>query len=240
MRSSLLALAALIGAFATSSVGAQPPLSERPRITVGEFRFGAAMPHSGTRRPVYHHDASADNALGAAIAAGVSELVIQHLGDSQRFRIFERPSGEPPPTSTVTAEPGATEADLGPRYFVTGTISRLGVNDQEIGGGALGSRALAGLLRLAIVGARGSLTTMHLTARVVDLRTGEIIGSFTGVGRSRKRWSVLAAGADGGGAAGARVGAANFRETAIGESADRAAAAIADSIVALRATRLRP
>lgn len=75
---------------------------------------------------------------------------------------------------------------------------------------------------------------------MVDTRTGEIIGSFTGEGISNKRWDVKLFGIGPGGFGGAKSVDSNFRETAIGEATTRAAAAIANRVVALRATRLRP
>jgi curli biogenesis system outer membrane secretion channel CsgG len=114
------------------------------------------------------------------------------------------------------------------------------VNEKDVGGVAGGAAAGALFGRLAVIGAKHSSTTIHLTARVVDTRTGEIIGSFTGEGVSNKRWGVSAFGLGSGGFGGARIVDSNFKETAIGEAATRAAAAIADRVVALRATRLRP
>jgi curli biogenesis system outer membrane secretion channel CsgG len=221
---------------------AQPPLAERPSITVTAFEYGTVASQINgddrTRRRLERIGVRDGAAFAVALGAGAADLIVEKLVESERFRVFERKQ-----IDAVRREQ-QLEEDEGngvarARYIVTGSVSRLGLNEKDVGGivGGIASGALLG--RLAAIGVRHSSTTIHLTARVVDTRTGEIIGSFTGEGVSNKRWDVKLLGVGPGGFGGAKAVDSNFRETAIGEAATRAAAAIADRVVALRATRLR-
>jgi len=226
---------------------AQPPAEERPAITVATFSFGAvSTPARGeaNRRGPYDrrgspagYDASP---LAQAIGTGAADLVVEKLVESRRFRVFERVE-----LDAVRREQllGTDSADgvARARYVVTGSVSHVGHNDDHVGGllvGAALGQAIGG--GFGMLNTRSSSTTVKLTARVVDTRTGEIIGSFTGEGESRKRWDVGVVHAAGRGAGGGSVGQSNFRETAIGEATSRAAAAVAAHVIALRATTLRP
>jgi curli biogenesis system outer membrane secretion channel CsgG len=229
-------------AMSAAAAPAQAPMSQRPALTVAAFEFGTVATQINsdprTRRRMEHAGVHDGNAFAEALGTGVVDLVVEKLIESQRFRVFERRQLEAV-RREQQLDGGADDMIARARYLVTGSISRLGLNDKEIGGLAagLGSAALFG--RMVGLGMKHSSTSLHLTVRVVDTRTGEIIGSFTGEGHSSKRWGVTAFGLVPGGAGGARILDANFRETAIGEAATRAAAAVVDSVVALRATRLR-
>lgn len=243
-RSILLAVAAMQMAIPITRGLAQAPLSERPTITVSVFDFGtlASQLSSDTRTSDRMHRMGVyDNtAFAEALGAGAADLIVEKLVESERFRVMERKQLE-----AVKREQGLEHDDADAiaraRYIITGSVTRLGLNDKSVGGiaGGLAARAV-GLRGLGVLGVNSSSTTIHLTARVVDTRTGEVIGSFTGEGVSKKRWDVTAFGLGGGGFGGARVRDANFKETAVGEAAARAAVTIVDKVVALRATRLRP
>jgi curli biogenesis system outer membrane secretion channel CsgG len=192
-----------------------------------------------TRRRLERIGVRDGTAFAEALGAGAADLIVEKLVESERFRVFERKQLDAVRREQQLAN-DRHDAIARARYVVTGSVSRLGLNEKEVGGIASGIATAALFGRLAAIGAKHSSTTIHLTARVVDTRTGEIIGSFTGEGVSNKRWGVTVFGLGPGGFGGAKVLDSNFRETAIGEAATRAAAAIADKVVALRATRLGP
>jgi len=242
-RHTLLQLATALLAIQPAEGIAQPPLSQRPSITVSAFDFGTVASQINgddrTRRRLEHIGVRDGTAFAEALGNGAADLIVEKLIESERFRVFERKQLDAVRREQQLDGDGE-DAIARARYIVTGSISRLGLNDKDFGGiaGGLATRAILG--GIAAVGANSSSTTVHLTARVVDTRTGEIIGSFTGEGVSNKRWGVTAFGLGPGGFGGARVRDKNFKETAIGEATTRAAAAIVDRVVALRATRLRP
>ena len=171
------------------------------------FEYGAVVTQLGgderTRRRMERagvHDATV---FAEALGTGAADLIVEKLVESERFRVFERKQ-----LDAVRREQ-QIEDDNGDgvaraRYIITGSVSRLGLNDKDLGGlgGAFGRGALG---TVGALGVKFSSTTVHLTARVVDTRTGEIIGSFTGEGVSKKRWGISAGGIGAGGFGGARV-----------------------------------
>ena len=238
-----LVLAAAMLCASSVRGAAQVPLSDRPGITVSAFEYGTVASRitgdDRTRHRFEHAGVSDINGFAEALGNGAADLVVEKLVESERFRVFERKQFD------AVKREQQLENDEGDRiararYIVAGSISRLGYNDKEMGGIASGIASGVLLGRVMAASARSSSTTVHLTARVVGTRTGEIIGSFTGEGESKKRWNVGALGIGPGGFGGIRVADRNFRETAIGEATQRAAAAIVEQVIALRATRLRP
>ena len=215
--------------------------SDRPALTVTTFEYGTVASQisaePATRGHLARYGVQDAAAFAAALGAGASDLVVQQLVESQRFRVFERKQLE------AVRREQALEADdadgiARARYVISGSVTRLGLNDKRVGGiASVASSAVLG--RVVGIDAKQSTTTVHLTARVIDTRTGEIIGSFTGEGRSNKRWSAAVLSIMSGGFGAGRVADTDFRETAIGEATTRAAAAIAEQVIALRATRLR-
>jgi curli biogenesis system outer membrane secretion channel CsgG len=216
--------------------------ADRPAVTVTSFEYGTVAfqinSEPSTRGHLARFGVHDGAAFAAALGAGASDLVVEQLVQSDRFRVFERKQlGAVREEQRLAA--GTDDGIARARYVITGSVTRLGLNNKRIGGigTAIASRALIG--RVVGIDTKQSTTTVHLTARVVDTRTGEIVGSFTGEGKSNKRWSAAVLGILPGGLGGARVSDTDFRETAVGEASARAAAAIAEQVVALRATRLR-
>jgi len=225
------------------------PLSERPSVTVTAFEYGTVAsqltdddPARGRLERVGVRDTYA---FAEALGTGAAALLVEKLVESDRFKVFERSQLEAVRREQQIDGDGADRIARA-RYVITGSISRLGMNEKDVGGVASGiaSAMLLGRLghlgHLGLIDAKQSSTTVHLTARVVDTRTGEIVGSFTEAGVSNKRWGVHLLGMGPGGLGGVRAVDSNFRETAVGEATARAAAAIAERVIALRATRLGP
>jgi curli biogenesis system outer membrane secretion channel CsgG len=238
----VLYVTAILLAGPAERASAQAPVSERPTITVTAFDYGSVATQVNddprTRRGLEHAGIRNAFQFAEALGSGAADLIVEKLVESERFRVFERKRLE-----EVRREQqlrNGADSTEGARYVITGSISRFGFNDKEVGGLASGIASGLLLRRVILVNTRSSSTTIHLTARVVDTRTGEIIGSFTGEGTSKKRWGVMAGGLGGGGLGGVNVADKNFRETAAGEATTRAAAAVVEQVIALRATRLRP
>jgi curli biogenesis system outer membrane secretion channel CsgG len=231
----------------------QQAMSDRPTITIAAFEFGTVstgrapvefggmggMSRGGVRPsyPSRRYDYGPESNYDA-IGTGAADLVVAKLVESERFRVFERKALE-----AVTREQhleGQGDTLTRARYLVTGSVSQLGNKDRNIGGLATGVASSMLFRGLGALRTSNSSTTIRITARVVDTRTGEIIGSFTSEGESKKRWGVDAVGAGRGGLGAISTSEKNFRETAIGEATERAAAAVAERLIELRATALRP
>lgn len=221
---------------------AQSALDQRPSVTVTTFDYATVASQLGSdaraRGHPSRHGVQDPTAFAAALGTGAADLVVEKLIETHRIRVLERRQ-----LAVVRGEQAlASESSDGiarARYVVAGSVTRLGFNDKELGGAGTARAAAAIFGRLLAFSARTSVTTVHLTARVVDTRTGEIIGSFTAEGKSNRRWSAVMFGVGAGGIHGGTIADRNVRETAIGEATTRAAAAIADHVIALRATRLR-
>lgn len=246
MHRQLIIAAASFVAF-TEATG-QDPFGPRPGVTITPFEFGTAASYGAhTPRPsrypgpYAYPDMEIAAQLIEAIGVGVADLVGERLVASERFRVYER--------RQLEAVQREQEIDRGDdddiaraRYVITGSISLLGNDDKDITGVVAG--AAAGRLGLghglsALLG-NTSRTTMRVTVRVIDSRSGEVIGGFTSEGQSKKRWGGTLASIGAGGVKVVSANNRNFRETAIGEAADRAASDIAERLIAMRAQRLRP
>ena len=239
-------LIAAASGLALSAASAQEPFGPRPAVTVTAFDFGTVAAY-GTAgrgrypRPSAHPDAELAAEFISAVGTGVSDLVVERLIESQRFRVYERRQLDAVEREHAIDAQDSDEIERA-RYVITGSISLLGNDDQDISGAIAGVAAGAvGLGTGFHLGALNtSSTTMRVTVRVVDTRTGEIIGGFTSEGKSRKRWGGGFLSVGSGGIKGAQVNNKNFRETAIGEAGDRAAMHIVERLIAMRAQRLRP
>lgn len=235
---------------ASAAVG-QQAMSDRPTITVAAFEFGTistSVPVEYGRRgrsypgypgyPTSRGEAYPAPAIVDAIGTGAADLVVAKLVESERFRVYERRELDAVTREQRLDEESDTLARA--RYLVTGSVSHLGNNDRNFGGIATGLASGMLLRGLGAVRANQSSTTIRITARVVDTRTGEIVGSFTSEGKSRSRVGIDALGAGRSGIGAVSTSERNFRETAIGEATERAAAAVAERLIELRATALRP
>jgi curli biogenesis system outer membrane secretion channel CsgG len=210
-----------------TSVAAQNSFGPRPAITVMPFEFGAVSSYDVSRGrrgpypgPHTSHEREQEVAIEImqTIGVGVADLLVEKLVESERFRVYERRHLEAVQREQSLQADEADEVERA-RYVVTGSISFLGHGDQDIG--TLLAGAASGMLKIGAASIRTSGTTMRVTARVVDTRTGEIIGSATGQGKSNKRigGSILALA--GRGLLATSMTNSNFRESAIGEAADR-------------------
>lgn len=237
---------AAASSLALATAGAQEQFGPRPGVTVTVFEFGGAAAHApaASRRypgPYGHPDGESAAQFVGFVGTGVADLVVEKLIASERFRIYERRQLEALEREQDIQHDDQDDIERA-RYLVTGSISLLGNDDHDLGamvaGAAGGALGLGTGLSALFTNTRR--TTMRVTVRVVDSRTGEIVGSFTSEGRSRKRWggSFLSIGS--GGIKSGSVNNRNFRETAIGEAGDRAANDIAERLIAMRAQRLQP
>ena len=246
MHRPLYVAAASLVAF--SGTGAQDRFGPRPGVTITPFEFGTAASYEtrGTRSgrypgPSVHPDMQVAAQLIETIGTGVADLVGEGLIESERFRVYERRQ-----LDAVLREQELDRRDdddiVRARYVITGSVSLLGNEDKDLSGILMGAAAGSlGLGRgLSAVFGNTSRTTMRVTVRVVDTHSGEVIGGFTSEGRSAQRWGGTLVSIGAGGAKIAGVNSRNFRETAIGEAAERAASDIVERLIAMRAQRLRP
>jgi curli biogenesis system outer membrane secretion channel CsgG len=205
--------------YATSRASA---LANNVTITVSNFDFSTVD---------YHWWGNQD------IGAGIADLLVDGLLDAGGYRVIERKKlqnmlNEQDLAGSSRADAGASEMAhkaklLGAKYLLTGSITKFGGEQKSYGAGGL-FHALGG------VGLKKSKTEVAITARVVDVSTGEVVASVHADGVSTKGGglAVAAFGSGGGGAAG--MSSSNFKESAIGEATERA---VSDLIVKLTEKR---
>jgi curli biogenesis system outer membrane secretion channel CsgG len=231
----LLAVPAFVLDASFASVMAQTP-TERPTITVTDFDHGTVAAHIAgdkrTRKKLEKMGVRDGESFASALGTGAADLIVEKLLARGVYRVLERKQlaairqeQELAGDTAVTSAPRMRRA----QYIVGGSVTRLGFQDKQFGGAA--GSLVSGVYGL---GARKNFTDVHLTARIIDTETGEIVASFTGEGRSEKGWGLIVFGAGDWGLGGAGGGTSNFRESAIGEATERAALSIVEQIVALR------
>lgn len=123
---------------------------------------------------------------------------------------------------------------LGVKYLIVGSVTKFGTEEsnKSVGGGAFGG----GRFGIGRVGTSKGKANVAITARVIDVTTGEIMASARGEATS-KRSGFLLGGAGGGGAGGGgeiAFGSSNFRDTILGEATEGAVKETVTKIVAAK------
>lgn len=227
------------------AVVSAPVAADRPTITVTDFDYGTVAAQIAgdkkTRKRLEKMGIKDGAGFAAAMGVGAADLIVEKLLATGAYRVLERKQLTAVEHEQRLAD-GAEPSGAAPRrltrarYIVSGSVTRLGFEEKNLGGaaGTAASFALYGL------GAKKNRTEVHLTARVIDTETGEIIASFTGEGESSKGWGLTVFGIGSGGFGGATAGSSNIRESAIGEATERAAESISERIVATRPATVSP
>ncbi len=210
----------------------------RPSITIGAFEYGTVAAQiagdRATRRRLEKMGIRDGANFAEALGIGAADLIIEELMKTGSFRVLERRQLDAirqeqsiQPDSITSASPTRVARA---RYIISGSVTRLGFEEKHLGGlvGRAASPFLYGL------GGKKNSTFVNLTARVIDVETGEIVASFTGEGTSSKGWGLTMFGMGGWGLGGVKAGSEGVRESAIGEATAEAAASIAAKIGQLR------
>src|SRR5882672_589781 len=166
---------ALLGAAVLSVWPALGQAPEKRRVAVLEFQYGTVM-------------TSVQSIFGGTqdIGRGISDLLIDKLVKDGTFRVIERREiskiiGEQNFSNSDRADPSSAAKIgrlLGVDTVIIGDITQFGRDDKNTGvGGALGRFDKYGV---GNVGVRKAKAVVAVTARMVDVNTGEILASETG------------------------------------------------------------
>jgi len=165
------------------------------------------------------------------IGKGISDMLVDKLLKDGKYRLVERSA-----LDKILAEQNFSNSDradsntaakigkvLGVDAIVIGSITQFGRDDQHtnVGGGGYG----LGRFGLGGVGTSKAKAVVAITARVVNVSTGEILASVQGQGEStRSSTSLLGAGGgwSGGGGGSLDMGSSNFANTILGEATHKA------------------
>jgi curli biogenesis system outer membrane secretion channel CsgG len=219
-------LAAVIVGLWTPPAAAQ---ATRPTVALLNFDFGTVQKWWGGNED---------------IGKGIADMIVDELVNDGSFRVIERKRldallAEQNFSNSERADPSAkTIASigkaLGVKYLIVGSVTKFGTEDnsKSVGGGAFG----AGKFGLGKVGTAQGKANVAITARIIDVTTGEILVSSKGQGTS-KRSGLLLGGAGGGGAGGGgdiAFGSSNFTDSILGEATEMAVKDTTTKLVAAK------
>ncbi len=166
------------------------------------------------------------------VGKGITDLLVQQLVNGGAYSVIERKA-----IDKIVSEQNFSNSDradsntaakigrlLGVDTIIMGSITKFGRDDKSIGAGGGGYGGIAGHV-LGGLGRKQAKAVVAISARLVNVNTGEILVAATGEGQSKRSGiSLLGAGgnAGGGGGGGYSMGSSNFGETIIGEAVNQA------------------
>jgi len=199
---------------------AAPTTGPKRLLTVMSFDYG-------TVRTYVQQIFGSDQDVGK----GISDMLVDKLLKDGKYRLVERSA-----LDKILAEQNFSNSDradantaakigkvLGVDAIIVGSITQFGRDDKHtnVGGGGYG----LGRFGLGGVGKSEAKAVVGITARVINVSTGEILASVNGTGESsRGSTSLLGAGGgwSGGGGGSLDMGSSNFANTILGEATHKA------------------
>jgi curli biogenesis system outer membrane secretion channel CsgG len=184
----------------------------RKRVSVMDFEFGTVQ---------RWWDGNWD------IGRGISDLLVDRLLSEGTFRVIERRK-----LDAVLAEQNFSTSEradsssaarigkvLGVNAIILGSVTQFGTEKKDFNAGGIGGgRAGLGAGKM---GTREGKASVGITARIIDINTGEVLASSTGRGQSSRSGLLLGGlviGRGGFGAGTVNMNSSQFRETILGEA----------------------
>lgn len=225
-------LAALLLLFSFAAAYAQqaPAAPRKKRVAIFDFDYATV-----------HSNVAALFGQDIDVGKGISDLLVTYLVKDGSYSVIERKA-----LDKIMAEQNFSNSDranpnsaakigklLGVDAIVVGSITQFGneTKNMNLGGagGALGGFGLGGF------GHKKSKAIVSLTARMVDVDTGEILAVAEGHGESqRESTSLLGGGGNwhGFGGGNADFGSSDFQSTIIGEAVKAAVEKTSTEVIA--------
>jgi curli biogenesis system outer membrane secretion channel CsgG len=215
----------------TAIVAALPMMAQAPqkhRVAILDFQYATVM-------------SSVQAMFGTAqdVGRGISDLLVDRLVNDGDYRVIERRD-----LDKVLKEQNFSNSDradantaakigrlLGVEAIIVGDITQFGRDDRNTNVGGVMSRW--DKYGVGKVGAHKAKAVVAVTARIVDVNTGEIMASASGRGESsRSGTNLLGGGGDwkGGGGGQLDMGSSNFQQTIIGEAVKGAVTQLATQL----------
>jgi len=228
--SGVCALALLFGA----TVEAQTPAAagRRPRVAVLDFEYATV-----------YRDVQLIFGQNIDVGKGITDLLVTNLVKDGSYSVIERKA-----LDKILAEQNFSNSNradatsaakigkmLGVDAIIVGSVTQFGNDTKNTGIGGVG----AGLGKIGIggVGQKQSKAIVGLTARIINVDTGEIMAVAEGKGESKRTSTSLAGGGGGWGGFGAgavNFGASDFQQTIIGEAVKAATDKMSTEVIADR------
>jgi curli biogenesis system outer membrane secretion channel CsgG len=219
-----------LGAIAASPLANSQGAGRRPRIAVLDFDYGTVQSYS-----------SAMFGSNVDVGKGITNLLITDLVKSGNYSIIERQALDKIMTeqnfsNSQRADPSSAAKLgklLGVDAIVVGSITEFGNETKKTnvggGGGTWGGYGIGG------IGHSKSNANVAITARIVNVDTGEIMAVAEGAGQSsRSSTSLLGGGSHNWSSGGGNVdfGSSDFQNTIIGEATKQAVDKLTLDVVA--------
>jgi len=233
MRKAVLSLAlSLTTAF--TCLGQQ----QKHRVAVLDFGYGTVL-------------TSVEAIFGSNqdVGKGIVDLLINQLVNDGQYRVIERNA-----LDKILKEQNFSNSDrantataskigqlLGADLIIVGDVTQFGRDDKNYGAGGAGGHW--GTYGLGNLGLHKAKAVVEVTARIVDVNTGEILASATGHGQSqRSGTNMLGGGASGwtGGGGHLDMGSSNFSQSILGEAVKQSVTQLASNLDAKSTTLPAP
>jgi curli biogenesis system outer membrane secretion channel CsgG len=173
------------------------------------------------------------------VGQGIADQLVMQLLDGGDYRVIERQALE-----KVLKEQNFSNSDradpatavkigraLGVDTIVIGDVTTFGRDDKHVGVGGGGNSGWGGKFGVGGIGQNINKAVVEVTARVVDVNTGEILASVTGHGEAQRKGVSMGGGGGNswwnGGGGHVDFGSSNFQETIIGQAVKGAVADVA-------------
>ena len=143
------------------------------------------------------------------IGKGIADMLVDRLVNGGKYSVIERKSldkliAEQNFSNSDRADPSSAARIgklLGVDAIIIGSITQFGRDDKRTNIGGFG--AATGRFGIGGIGTKEAKAVVQITARMVNVETGEILASVAGKGESKRGGtSLLGAGGGGGGAGG--------------------------------------
>ncbi len=165
------------------------------------------------------------------IGKGVADLMVDQLVADGSFQVYERKAME-----KILAEQNFSNSDranptsaarigqlIGVDAIIMGSITQFGRDDKKTEIGAIGR--VTGRYGISGIGKKESKAVVGISARIVNVDTGEVVVTASGNGESSRSGTALlgaGGGASGSGGGYADMTSSNFAGTLIGEAVKKA------------------
>jgi curli biogenesis system outer membrane secretion channel CsgG len=221
-------LLAFAAALALLPASAQAP-ARKPRVAVLDFDYATVQTTS-----------SAIFGTNVDIGKGITDLLITGLVNNGTYSVFERQTldklmAEQNFSNSNRADP-STAAKLGKLagvdYIIIGAITQFGNETKKQNLGGVGGNWHG--VGVGGFGHSNSKAEVGISARIVNVNTGEIVAVAEGSGESaRSSTSLLGGGGNWGGFGGGKVdfGSSNFEQTIIGQATKAAVDQLSSNLV---------
>lgn len=165
------------------------------------------------------------------VGKGIADMLVDRLVNDGQYSVIERKAldkliAEQNFSNSDRADPSSAARIgklLGVDAIVIGSITEFGRDDKNRSIGGLG--AAAGRFGVGGIGTKEAKAVVQITARMVNVETGEILASVQGRGESKRSGTSLLGGGGGPGGVGGggmTMGSSNFGATIIGEATNEA------------------